>query len=64
MEEELCLCFYTILCCVFCCPPIKQPLKSQQSQEVIIENPGSLTGLEKEDTLKSESDLKKDGLAV
>lgn len=61
MEDAICMCFYTILCCSLCCPP-QQPLKSQPPLEVIVDNPGSITGSEK--PLKSEPNLNKDGLAL
>jgi hypothetical protein len=71
MEEAICLCFYTMLCCVFCCPPNQPPLSSnspRERDEVVVENPSSsASGVEKatcENPLKNESELKKDGPAV
>ena len=70
MEEELCLAFYTILCCAFCCASDERPLSSTPPQgkepvsDVVVNNPSSdsSSGVDK-GVLKNESDLKKDGSA-
>jgi len=62
MEEELCICFYSFVCCLICCLPEEKPLSSEKP--VITVNPGSQTGDSKLEPLKNESDLNKDGLAL
>ncbi len=59
MEEHLCMCFYTILCCILCCPAEERRVVSREPPEyTVVNNPGleSTSG-----ALKDESDIKKDG---
>jgi hypothetical protein len=37
-----------MLCGALCCPPLKPPLTSEPSGDVIVENPGSVSGAEKD----------------
>ena len=62
MEEELCICFYSIICCLICCLPEEKPLSSEAP--VVTVNPGTETGNSKVEALKNESNLNKDGLAL
>ena len=61
MEEAFCMCLYSLVCCLICCPSEK-PLSSVDP--VVIANPGTEIGNSKVEPLKSESDLNKDGLAL
>jgi hypothetical protein len=47
MDDALCICFYTMLCGSLCCPPLKPALTSEPG-EVVVKNPSSSSGSEKD----------------
>jgi hypothetical protein len=62
MEDAVCICFYSMLCCALCCPPLKPPLTSEPSDDVIVKNPGSVTGNDKGTQTLQEDETLKEGV--